>query len=197
MQRRSARAVISVNAPAILGLTTASGLVVIVNMVTGGSANALLMSYFTGWLNPTMYLRFFTHVFAHADFAHFFGNYMLILVVGPLMEERYGAKRLLAMLATTAFVTGLANAAFFQNVAVIGSSGLAFMLILLSSFVNIKKGSIPLTLLLVGFIYIGNEVLAGIFATDNISQLSHIIGGLCGAGFGFYFQDGASSAARL
>ena len=191
MAKRQGSAIITVNAPVILGITAASGLLLAVDSATGGVSNRLLMSHFTGWLDPLMYLRFFTHVFAHENFAHFFGNYMLILVVGPLMEERYGGKRLLSMLAATAFITGLANAVFFRNVAVIGASGLAFMLILLSSFANIKKGGVPLTLLLVAFIYIGNEVLRGVFQSDNISQLSHIIGGLCGAGFGFYFKDGA------
>ena len=189
MQKRQGSSLITINSPVILGLTATSGLLLVVNSATGGVANRMLMSHYSGWLDPLMYLRFFSHVLAHADFAHFFGNYMLILVVGPLMEERYGGKRLLSMLAATSFATGLANAFFFQNVAVIGSSGLAFMLILLSSFVNIKKGGVPLTLLLVGFIYIGNEVMQGIFQSGNISRLSHVIGGLCGAGFGFYFKD--------
>ena len=66
----------------------------------------------------------------------------------------------------------------------VGASGIVYMLIILSSFTNIREGSIPLTLLLVATIYIGREIISGIALTDNISQLTHIAGGLCGLFFG-------------
>ena len=59
------------------------------------------------------------------------------------------------------------------------------MLIVLSSMVNFKEGEIPLTLILVLVVYLGEEIVNGLFSKDNISQLAHIIGGLCGCGFGF------------
>ena len=179
---------IYLNSPVILGLTFTSALVLFGDMLTYGAINQLLISRFTSWLDPLMYLRFFTRVLAHADVNHYFGNFMLILVVGPMMEERYGEKRLLAMLLITAFTTGLCNALFFPQYATIGASGLVFMLILLSSFVNMKNTGLPLTMLLVAFFYIGNEIVGGLFLKDNISQFSHIVGGLCGAAFGFYFR---------
>ena len=36
--------------------------------------------------------------------------------------------------------------------------------------------------------YLGNEVYSGLFMYDNISQLTHIIGGICGAIFGLYLN---------
>ena len=180
---------IYLNSPVILGLTFVSAIILFGDMLTAGTVNQLLMSRFTSWLDIFMYLRFFTRVLAHADVNHYFGNFMLILVVGPMMEERYGAKRILAMLLITAFTTGLCNAVFFPQYATIGASGLAFMLILLASFVNIKSSGLPLTMLLVGFFYIGNEIVSGLLYNDNISQFSHIIGGLCGAAFGLYFRS--------
>jgi len=176
------------NSPVILGLTFISAVILFGDILSSGFLNRLLMSRFTSWLDIFMYLRFFTRVLAHADVNHYFGNFMLILVVGPMMEERYGAKRMLAMLMITAFATGLCNAFFFPQYATIGASGLAFMLILLASFVNIKSTGLPLTMLLVGFFYIGNEIVGGLIYDDNISQFSHIIGGVCGAVFGFYFR---------
>jgi len=181
-----------INSPVILGLTFLSAIVLVADGAAPGYVNSLLTSRFTSWFDPLMYVRFFTRVLAHADANHFFSNFMLILVVGPIMEERYGGKRLMYMLLLTAFMTGLCNVVFFPMVATIGASGLAFMLILLSSFANSKGAGLPLTMLLVGFFYIGNEVMAGMFINDNISRFSHIIGGLCGACFGFYFRnDGA------
>jgi len=177
------------NSPVILGLTFISALVLVLDWFTSGFTNMLFMARFTSWLDPLMYLRFFTCVVAHADVNHFFGNFMLILVVGPMLEERYGGKRILYMLLITAFMTGVFNALFFPQYATIGASGLAFMLILLCSFVNMNSTGLPFTILLVGFFYIGNEILSGLFINDNISRLSHIIGGLCGAAFGFYYRN--------
>jgi membrane associated rhomboid family serine protease len=46
------------------------------------------------------------------------------------------------------------------------------------------SGGIPLTLILVFVIYVGQEIVTAINATDNISHLTHIIGGICGAVIG-------------
>ena len=189
---------IYINSPVILGITFTSALILSANSLTSGAINYRLMSRFTSWLDPLMYLRFFSGALTHADMNHYFANFMLILVVGPMMEERYGERRLLAMLSITAFTTGLCNALFFPQYAVMGASGLAFMLILLCSFVNVKKTGLPLTMLLVSFFYIGNEIIGGLLLNDNISQFSHIIGGVCGAVFGFYFKNdgGVKRAAQ-
>lgn len=178
------------NSPIILGMTCVSALLLLLNRITGGAVNGFLAIRYTSWMDPLMYLRLFTHVLAHASLAHFTGNFMLILAVGPMVEEKYGGTRLLIMIAVTAVITGLFNVIFFRSVALIGASGIVFMLILLASFVNIKQGHIPLTVLLVAVLYIGNEVAQGIIADDNISQMAHIVGGLCGAVFGFSMHMG-------
>lgn len=46
----------------------------------------------------------------------------------------------------------------------------------------------PLTFILVFAIYIGQQVFEGIFLKDNVSNLSHIIGGLIGAVVGYRFN---------
>ena len=45
-----------------------------------------------------------------------------------------------------------------------------------------KKLSVSLILVLV--LYLGNEIVDGVMLSDNISQLTHIIGGICGAVLG-------------
>ena len=129
------------------------------------------------------YLRLFTHVFVHASWSHFMGNFMIILLVGPLLEEKYGSWLLFEMMFVTAVSTALVNAAIFHT-SLIGASGLGFMMILLSSFSNFKAREIPLTFILVSVFYIGSEV-AAILKVDQISQFSHLAGGFFGAGFGF------------
>lgn len=176
---------IKYNSPVILSFTFLSFLVLILGYLTAGISTRLLFCvYKSSLLDPFFYIRLFTHVLGHADWQHFLNNFMLILLVGPMLEEKYGAKKLLGMIVFTAFITGLMNIIFF-NTALLGASGIAFMMILLSSFVNIKQGGIPLTLILVAAAYIGNEIISGLISQDNISQLTHIIGGICGCGLGF------------
>ena len=163
------------------------------------SLGALALGKFTGerttWLfftvyrapltDPLTYLRMFTHVLGHADYTHFMSNMMLFLVVGPPLEEKYGSKRLLGCIALTALVSGLVQFIFFPATALLGASGIVFMLIVLSSLAGMRNGSIPLTLIVVAVLYLGGEVVDAVTAQDNISQLTHIVGGLCGAILGF------------
>jgi len=108
---------------------------------------------------------------------------MIILLVGPLLEEKYGSGKLLEMILITAIATGLLNAFLFSN-SLIGGSGIAFMLILLGSFSNIRSKEIPLTFILIAVLFIGSEVISTL-KIDQISQFSHLAGGFIGAGYGF------------
>ncbi len=176
---------ISFNSPVILGFTLFSLVALLLAQVTGGGTNDLFFSVYRAPLtDPLTWVRFFGHVLGHAGWQHFIGNIMLILVIGPLLEEKYGSGEVLFVILITAFVTGLLNFALFPQVQLLGASGVAFALILLSSFVSVKEGGIPLTFLLVAVIYIGGEVINGIFIRDSVSNLSHIAGGAVGAVLG-------------
>ena len=59
------------------------------------------------------------------------------------------------------------------------------MLIMLSSLAGADNGAIPVTLILVAALYLGGEILNGISKTDQVSQFTHILGGVCGIVFGF------------
>ena len=181
------------NAPVILSMTFISLGILILSTIFGDAVTRFLGVHFSSWKDPLMYLRLFTHILPHGDFAHYTGNFMLILAVGPMVEERYGSKRLLWMILFTALVTGLINIIFFKHVLLLGASGVVFMLILLASYVNIREGHIPLTVILVALLFIGNEIVTGMFSRDNISQISHIIGGLCGGIFGFFLRVNKST----
>lgn len=176
---------ISFNSPVILGFTLFSLVALLLAQVTGGGTNDLFFSVYRAPLtDPLTWVRFFGHVLGHAGWQHFIGNIMLILVIGPLLEEKYGSGEVLFVILITAFVTGLLNFVLFPQVQLLGASGVAFALILLSSFVSVKEGEIPLTFLLVAVIYIGGEVINGIFIRDSVSNLSHIAGGAVGAVLG-------------
>ena len=67
------------------------------------------------------------------------------------------------------------------------------MMIVLSSLAGMREGAIPLTLILVVILYLGGEVIDAVMAQDNVSQLTHIVGGLCGAVLGFAMERRGSS----
>jgi membrane associated rhomboid family serine protease len=108
---------------------------------------------------------------------------MLILLLGPILEERHGSAQLLIMILLTALITGLANLAF-SNGFLLGASGIVFMMILLASMANVRGGEIPLTFIAVAVLYMGGEIIHA-FRSDNVSQMAHLVGGAAGATFGY------------
>ncbi|MDR1302131.1 MAG: rhomboid family intramembrane serine protease [Treponema sp.] len=179
---------IKYNAPTILTLTFSSVLVLILSstllpflteswfMVPGKGGFAF--SRIQNWVTLV------THVIGHANWTHLIANFSLILLIGPILEERYGSLPLLEMIFITALVTGVLNVLFFST-SLLGASGVAFMMILLASFTNFKKGEIPLTFILIMVLYLGRELFNSL-TENSISEFAHIIGGLCGSVFGFF-----------
>ena len=176
----------SFNSPIVLGFTIICFIALVLNWLTRGWANNAVFSvYHSSLLSPFTYIRMIGHIFGHANWEHFIGNIMLILVVGPLLEEKYGSSNLLFVILATALVTGIVNYIFFPHVQLLGASGVVFAFILLSPFTGVKEGTVPVTLVLVALIYIGGQVYDGLFLKDNVANLTHILGGLVGAGLGY------------
>lgn len=182
------------NAPVVLTFTLIAVGMQILGTLTGDATTELLAAAPPTFTpdNPVQYLGFLTHIVGHGGWAHLFGNFMLILLLGPLLEERHGSGPLLQMILVTALVTGLSNALLFDTY-LVGASGVVFMFILLGSMSNFRRGEVPLTFVLVAVIFLGQEVVS-IFELDNISQFAHILGGLLGAGFGFLRVRGQNLA---
>ncbi len=177
---------ITFNSPVVLGFIFTSLAVLILGFATGGITNQLLfMTYHSSLLSPMTYVRFFTHVLGHGGWEHYIGNAAYILLLGPMLEEKYGSKRILQVILITAFVTGVVNYVFFWNVALCGASGVVFAFILLTSFTSFKNGEIPLTFILVAIVFLGQQVYEGVFLQDNISNLSHVVGGIIGSFVGY------------
>ena len=109
-----------------------------------------------------------------------------------MLEEKYGSVRVLQIIAITAIITGVINYVFFWNVALCGASGVCFAFILLSSFTSFKEGEIPLTVILVAAIFLGQQIYEGIVLQDNISNMAHIFGGIVGGITGFFLNRKSS-----
>jgi len=178
-------AFVQYNSPVVLTFTIVSFLTLVLGNITNDASTwALFIVYRSSWTDPLAYVRLFGHVFGHANFEHFFSNFLILLLVGPILEEKYGSKRLVQTMAFTALITGLVQIIFFDT-ALLGASGIVFMFMILASFANVRRGGIPLTLIVVFVIFLGREFISGITIGDTISRVTHIVGGVCGAVFGF------------
>lgn len=172
------------NSPVILSFALLCSIIFFISSMTGGG----LMQYFivgnqVNFSDPASVFSLFSHVIGHGSIDHLLGNMTFILLIGPIIEEKYGSLNTLIMIVATAFITGLLNVMFFHT-GLMGASGIVFMLILLVSFTNVKGGDVPITFVLVALLFIGKEVIQSL-NSDTISQFAHIIGGICGAIFGF------------
>jgi GlpG protein len=177
---------ITFNSPVVLGFIFISLAVLLLGFATLGVSNEVLfMTYHSSLTNPLTYIRFFTHVLGHSGWDHYIGNASFILLLGPMLEEKYGSKRIMQVILITAFVTGVVNYFLFPNVALCGASGVVFAFILLTSFTSFRNGEIPLTFILVAVVFLGQQVYEGVVLTDDISNMSHVIGGIIGAVVGF------------
>jgi len=151
----------------------------------------LIYNFFTlcpgfSFKNPLSYFKLFSYILGHANWPHLIGNFYLILLIGPHIEEKYGFKTLLFMILFTAVATALVNIVFFHQ-CILGASGIAFMLIVLSSLTNFRQGEVPLTFIIILLLYIGKEIYNSL-EPDQVSQFAHIFGGLCGAFLGLRFK---------
>jgi membrane associated rhomboid family serine protease len=181
------------NAPITLTFTLAAGLVLLLS-------GTLLPGLTGAWFSTPApfhsnrfqdYFKLVSHPLGHASLDHYISNFSFILLLGPILEASYGSLSVLFMMFATALVTGLLQVFFFPSTILLGASGIVFMMILLASFTNFRKGEIPLTFILIMVIYLGREVFNAVAAkvtpgaVNNISQFAHIIGGLVGSFFGF------------
>lgn len=176
---------ITLNAPLVLGFALACTVVTLICMVAGDAARIAFSTYRASLSDPMTYVRLFTHVLGHNGWQHLAGNMAYILLLGPILEEKYGWKNLLAVILVTAAITGIIHNLLFPRTMLLGASGVVFAMILLTSFTDFREGEIPLTFILVAAIYLGQQIWQGVTEQDNISQLTHILGGLVGGVAGY------------
>ena len=176
----------SYNSVVILSYFFICLLVHIFNVITKDRINRFLVFRRGSLLNPMTYIRLIASGLCHKDWAHFRNNFITILLIGPILEEKYGSINLLYMLLITTFVSSLVHL-FIYDGGAIGASDNVYMLIVLCSIVNITDGKSPITLILIILFYIVDEVIKQFSSKkDNISHDSHLVGAICGFIFGYF-----------
>jgi len=177
---------ITYNSPVVLTFVIISFGVMVANYLTAGISNQLLfMTYHSSLASPLTYVRMFTHVLGHSGWSHYIGNMMYLLLLGPMLEEKYGSRAIIEVILITGLVTGVATWLLFPGIALCGASGVVFAFIMMTSFTGFREGEIPLTVILVAVIFIGQQVYEGLLVQDDISNLGHILGGIVGAAAGY------------
>lgn len=177
-------AFIRYNAPVTLTFALACTAVYLVNYLTKGLITPLVsLDGSFSFLSLKDYLNLFTYIFGHQNIEHLLGNMSFILLLGPMLEEKYGKRHMILMMIITAVVTGILNFLFFSS-GLWGASGIVFMFIILVSFTNMSGIGIPLTFILIMLLFVGREVMNSLEA-DSVSQFAHIAGGVIGSLFGF------------
>ncbi len=176
---------IEFNAPTTLVFVGLCVFVYILDLLSNKAVTEVFFSaYRSNWIDPMQYIRLFTHVFGHATREHLFNNMIMILLLGPMLEEKHGSKQVAFMMIVTALATGIINLILMDR-GIRGASGIVFMFFFAASFSNMRaKGNIPFTFLLAVIAFV---IEALFFSTSlkNVSYLAHGVGALCGAVYGW------------
>lgn len=175
---------IELNAPTTLIFASICVGVFILDLMTKHAVTDVFFSLFTtSWKDPLQYVRLVSHVFGHADRQHLFNNLIMILLLGPILEEKHSSRRLAIIIGLTAFVTGVT--ALLLHINIRGASGIVFMLFFLASFSNIKQHrNIPISFL-IAIVFFIIEALFFSSSIKNVSYLAHGVGAFCGAMYGW------------
>ena len=101
---------ITFNAPVILGFVIICFVVMVVDEITNGvSTRLFFMTYHSSLTSFMTYVRMLTHVLGHMGWEHFIGNMSYILLLGPMLEEKYGSICILKVIVVVAAITGIIN----------------------------------------------------------------------------------------
>ena len=137
------------NAPVTLTFAILSFIVLVVGWITNGKSTQLCFEVYRSKISVLWFVRLFGHVLGHSSLSHYAGNMTLFLLLGPVLEEKYGGTTLVEAFGIVAVISGLVNIIFFPGTALLGASGLVFMMIILVSASDLRHGEIPITMILI------------------------------------------------
>ena len=177
------------NAPVTLSFALLSLRAIALGELTDGWTTQNLFCFFKSspddWL---MWPRAVLHVLGNTDLTTCTGNLIVLLVVGPAAEERFGSVKVLFAVLLTAVAGALIMWYLFPKATIMGASGVLFMMMVLASFACARSGAIPITLLLVLVLFLGSEVLRAVTGSAGLQELTHIAGGGVGILLGLLFN---------
>jgi len=123
------------------------------------------------------YIQMIFYVFAPTSVNILFTDLILILLLGPTLEDRYGITVIGVMIFICALFSGVLNACFCKN-SLTGPSCIVYMMIFLNIFFSLIKKKIPLSFVIIFILLIVKDVLSD---SGLITLIINICGGLCGS----------------
>jgi len=179
------------NAPVTLTFALLSLLALALGELTDGWTTQNLFCFYKSSLSDYLtYPRAVLHVLGNTSLTTCTGNVIVLLVIGPAAEERFGSAKVLSAVLLTAIAGALIMWFLFPDATLMGASGVLFMMMVLASFASMRGGAIPITLILVLVLYLGSEVVRAISGEAGLQELTHIAGGVVGMLLGFAFSRG-------
>lgn len=140
-----------------------------------------IMNYPTHFFEGNFY-SLFTSIFLHADLGHLFGNCLILLIFGRVVEKQLNNKILWIFLASGAIANFISNfislflGDLYYSIGASGAiAGLIIFAILIEPFSFTTIFFFPLPLFLVGWIYIISD-LFGLLYPSQINHLAHLGG---------------------
>ena len=180
------------NAPVSLTFALLSLLALALGELTDGWTTQNLFCFYKSSLTDYLtYPRAIFHVLGNTDLTTCTANVILLLVIGPAAEERFGSAKVLTAVLLTAIAGALIIWFFFPTATLMGASGVLFMMMVLASFASMRGGAIPITLILVLILYLGSEVVRALSGGAGLQELTHIAGGVVGMLLGLVFSRSA------
>ena len=180
------------NAPVTLTFALLSLLALALGELTHGWTTQNLFCFYKSALSDYLtWPRAVLHVLGNTSLTTCTGNIIVLLVIGPAAEERFGSAKVFFAVLLTAIAGALIMWFLFPESTIMGASGVLFCMMLLTSFASMRGGAIPITLILVIILYLGSEILQAVTGTAGLQELTHIAGGVVGLVLGFAFSRGA------
>jgi len=175
---------ITFNSPFILWFALISLALLGLQMISGATLRITVLDGQLDYRDWQDYVSMVGYVFGHQNFAHYLGNFSIILLVGPGLEKSLGTRTLTVYTLVTTIITAIFHTIFW-DIGLTGASGITFMMIVLTSLIGRKNNEIPLTFITVFVLFVGAEFIKA-FQDDQISQFAHICGGAMGLVLGMY-----------
>lgn len=141
---------------------------------------------------PLSYLRLLLYIFGSGEEVIYLTNLMIILMMGPAMEERYGSVIIGIMIFVSALFAGVLNACFCAD-SLVGAVPVVCMMIFLNAFMSFSKKTVPATFLAVIVFFGFFSISSGMSA---IRLIICIAGGLCGSLFAFLTSPKVKAAKK-
>ncbi|MCR5284476.1 MAG: rhomboid family intramembrane serine protease [Treponema sp.] len=191
----------SYDAPVTLTFVLISAILFILStyVIKSGAVSILLASPTsqTGNLpfivkQPLSYLRLLLYIFGSSDINVLLSNLIMIVMLGPAMEERYGSVIIGLMIFVSALFSGVLNACFSAD-SLLGALPVICMMVFLNAFMAFSKKTVPLTFIFVIVLIAFMQIFSG---TGAVKFFICIAGGLCGSLFAFLTSPKVKAAKK-